>query len=194
MRRTAADPALTRALLLRVSMIASLRRAEELGAAARQRSSRRHDRHRPPVGANRHRNEPRGRGHDAGNAGRAGRVGAAPSLRDQAYEAIKHQIITCAFKPGQAINEAQVALLLGLGRTPVHQALDRLMVEELVDILPRKGVVVRPLSLSEVLQITDARLVNECPLRPPRRRPRDRRRDQATGRHRRTRPQGHGSP
>ena len=35
------------------------------------------------------------------------------------------------------------------------------MVEELVDILPRKGVVVRPLSLTEVLQITDARLVNE---------------------------------
>jgi DNA-binding GntR family transcriptional regulator len=87
---------------------------------------------------------------------------SAPSLRDQAYEAIKHQIITCVFKPGQAINEAQVALLLGLGRTPVHQALDRLMVEELVDILPRKGVVVRPLSLSEVLQITDARLVNEA--------------------------------
>jgi DNA-binding GntR family transcriptional regulator len=88
--------------------------------------------------------------------------GSVPSLRDQAYEAIKHQIITCAFKPGQAINEAQVALLLGLGRTPVHQALDRLMVEELVDILPRKGVVVRPVNLSEVLQITDARLVNEA--------------------------------
>ena len=39
------------------------------------------------------------------------------SLRDQAYEAIKDRIITCAFKPGEVINEASVSALLGLGRT-----------------------------------------------------------------------------
>lgn len=47
------------------------------------------------------------------------------SLRDAAYEAIKHRIITCKFKPGECINEASVSALLGLGRTPVHQAIDR---------------------------------------------------------------------
>lgn len=83
------------------------------------------------------------------------------SLRDEAYEAIKHRIITCAFKPGEYINEAQVSDLLEIGRTPVHQALDRLMHEGMVEVLPRKGVVVRPVSLDEVLQITEVRLLTE---------------------------------
>jgi DNA-binding GntR family transcriptional regulator len=83
------------------------------------------------------------------------------SLRDAAYEAIKHQIITCKFKPGECINEASVAALLGFGRTPVHQALDRLMLEEMVDVIPRKGVIVKPVILTDVLQMIDVRLVNE---------------------------------
>jgi GntR family transcriptional regulator, rspAB operon transcriptional repressor len=83
------------------------------------------------------------------------------SLRDAAYEAIKHQIITCKFKPGECINEASVAALLGFGRTPVHQALDRLMFEEMVDVIPRKGVIVKPVILGDVLQMVDVRLVNE---------------------------------
>jgi GntR family transcriptional regulator, rspAB operon transcriptional repressor len=83
------------------------------------------------------------------------------SLRDAAYEAIKHQIITCKFQPGECINEASVAKLLGFGRTPVHQALDRLMLEEMVDVIPRKGVIVKPVILSDVLQMVDVRLVNE---------------------------------
>jgi GntR family transcriptional regulator, rspAB operon transcriptional repressor len=84
------------------------------------------------------------------------------SLRDAAYEAIKHQIITCKFKPGECINEASVAALLGFGRTPVHQALDRLMLEDMVDVIPRKGVIVKPVILSDVLQMIDVRLVNEA--------------------------------
>jgi DNA-binding GntR family transcriptional regulator len=86
---------------------------------------------------------------------------AAESLRDKAYEAIKHRIITCAFKPGEYINELQLSSVLKIGRTPVHQALDRLMVEGLVQVIPRKGVIVKPVSLNEVLQIIEVRLINE---------------------------------
>src|SRR6267154_961646 len=43
----------------------------------------------------------------------------AESLKDQAYEAIKHRIITCAFKPGQELSESAVAGLLKIGRTLV---------------------------------------------------------------------------
>src|SRR5690606_9385153 len=68
---------------------------------------------------------------------------------------------TFAFKPGEYLNEAQVSALLGLGRTPVHQAIARLGVDGLVDILPRKGVVVRPIDIAEVFQIISVRLVNE---------------------------------
>ena len=84
------------------------------------------------------------------------------SLRDAAYEAIKHRIITCKFKPGECINEASVAELLGYGRTPVHQALDRLMLEEMVEVIPRKGVIVKPVMLHDVMQMIDVRMINEA--------------------------------
>lgn len=83
------------------------------------------------------------------------------SLRDLAYEQIKHRIITCSFQPGEVLNEALVSRMLRIGRTPVHQALDRLMLEGLVEVIPRKGVIVKPVSLDEVLQIIDVRLINE---------------------------------
>src|SRR5712664_1283282 len=88
-------------------------------------------------------------------------AGAVASLRDAAYEAIKHRIITCAFRPGEYINELQLSALLKIGRTPVHQALDRLMIEGMVEVIPRKGVIVKPVSLNEVLQIIEVRLINE---------------------------------
>src|SRR5215470_778422 len=84
------------------------------------------------------------------------------SLRDAAYEAIKHRIITCKFKPGECINEASVSALLGLGRTPVHQAIDRLMLEEMVEVIPRKGVIVKPVILQDVMQMIDVRMINEA--------------------------------
>lgn len=83
------------------------------------------------------------------------------SLRDLAYEAIKHRIITCAFRPGEYVNEASVSAILGIGRTPVHQALERLMLEGMVEVIPRKGVIVKPVSLHEVMQIIEVRLLNE---------------------------------
>jgi DNA-binding GntR family transcriptional regulator len=83
------------------------------------------------------------------------------SLRDQAYEAIKERIINCEFRPGECINEASVSALLGLGRTPVHQALDRLMLEAMVQVIPRKGVIVKPIILHDIMQMIDIRMINE---------------------------------
>ncbi len=86
---------------------------------------------------------------------------SAQSLRDTAYELIKLRIITCAFKPGEYLNEAAVSAMLGIGRTPVHQAIDRLMLEDMVEVIPRKGVIVKPVSLEDVMQIIEVRLINE---------------------------------
>lgn len=90
-----------------------------------------------------------------------GVAGAVRSLRDEAYELIKQRIIMCAFRPGEALSEAQVAASLGLGRTPVRQAFDRLMRDGLVEVLPRKGIIVRPISEDEVRDMVDVRLLNE---------------------------------
>ncbi len=86
---------------------------------------------------------------------------SSASLREAAYDAIKHRIITCVFKPGDYLNEAYVSAAIGVGRTPVHQAIDRLTQDGLLEVIPRKGLIVRPVSLSEAMQITDIRLLNE---------------------------------
>lgn len=95
------------------------------------------------------------------SAGQRPSSSRARSLRDTAYEEIKRRIITCELKPGEALSEAAIGAGLNIGRTPVHQALDRLMVEGLVEVIPRKGVMVRPLSLHELYDIIDVRLVVE---------------------------------
>jgi len=86
----------------------------------------------------------------------------AVPLKDQAYEIIRHHIIICRFAPGEKLNEAQVAESLGLSRMPVRHALARLRLEGLVTIRPRKGIEVRPIDPAELLQIIEARTVNEC--------------------------------
>ncbi|MCZ7564033.1 MAG: GntR family transcriptional regulator [Burkholderiales bacterium] len=82
-------------------------------------------------------------------------------LHVECYERIKHEIITLHFRPGEYLNEAQVSELLGIGRTPVHQALNRLMLEGMVEVIPRKGVIVKAVSLNEILDIIDVRAINE---------------------------------
>lgn len=86
------------------------------------------------------------------------------SLSDRAYQQIKEMILTLFFLPGQYLNEAAICDLLKLGRTPVHQALQLLQVEGLVEVVPRKGVIVRPDSINEVVEILDARILVEVEL------------------------------
>ena len=96
---------------------------------------------------------------------KAPRKAAAPSglaLRDQAFEKIRKRIICLDYAPGQYLSEAKVSQELGLGRTPVRQAFDRLMMMNMISILPRKGVIVSPVSLDEIHQIIEVRLINEA--------------------------------
>lgn len=83
------------------------------------------------------------------------------SLRDEAYEAIKQRIIMCLYRPGEALSEAAVSSTLGFGRTPVRQAFDRLMRDGLVEVMPRKGIMVRPISQDEIRDMVEVRLLNE---------------------------------
>jgi DNA-binding GntR family transcriptional regulator len=83
------------------------------------------------------------------------------SLRDMAYEAIKRQIVACDLKPGEAVTVGDLATALNLGRTPVIQAIDRLTIEGLVKVMPRKGVIVSPISLDDFIAAIEMRLLNE---------------------------------
>ncbi|ANE77066.1 GntR family transcriptional regulator [Dickeya solani] len=85
----------------------------------------------------------------------------AVSLNERAYLAFKHRLITLRYKPGEYLNTAQVMDELEMGRTPVNQAIHRLATEGLLQIIPRKGVMVSPLSIDDALELIEVRLVNE---------------------------------
>lgn len=83
------------------------------------------------------------------------------SLRDQAYNAIKRLIITCELRPGEVLSEPALSTQLDIGRTPIRQAIDRLLGDGLVEVMPRKGTIVKPVSLDEIFNVIDVRVVNE---------------------------------
>ena len=83
------------------------------------------------------------------------------SLNEQAYLAFRHKLITLRYKPGEYLNTAQVMDDLAIGRTPVNQAVHRLATEGLLQIIPRKGVMVAPLSIDDAMELIEVRLVNE---------------------------------
>lgn len=96
-------------------------------------------------------------------AGTQSRVGGShsSSLADAAYERIKLGIISLRYRPGAYVNEAQLCTDLEFGRTPVHHAVMRLALDGLLEIVPRKGIIVRPISLQEVMASVEVRLMNE---------------------------------
>jgi len=87
--------------------------------------------------------------------------GARRSLTEIAYAAIKERILSLELRPGQFVNEQALCAMLGLGRMPVHQAVHRLAADQLLDVLPRKGLVIRADSLNEVLALLEARCAVE---------------------------------
>ncbi|HWK01692.1 MAG TPA: GntR family transcriptional regulator [Xanthobacteraceae bacterium] len=99
---------------------------------------------------------------NSSSRGRPAETQGGRTLRQKAYEEIKRRIITMEYRPGEYLNEARISKQLRAGRTPVHQALHRLQLEQLVDIIPRKGVIVRAVSLDEIMNVTHVRSVNEA--------------------------------
>ncbi len=86
---------------------------------------------------------------------------AAISLNEQAYRRFKQALVTLSYKPGDYLNTAKVMNDLSMGRTPINQAIHRLANEGLLQIIPRKGVMVSPLSIDYALELIEVRLANE---------------------------------
>jgi DNA-binding GntR family transcriptional regulator len=81
---------------------------------------------------------------------------------DVAYARICAMIIDLRLQPGAMVNELSLAAEIELGRTPVHEAVARLVVDRLVKVLPRRGLMIAPIGLEEVREIFEAREVIEC--------------------------------
>jgi len=77
---------------------------------------------------------------------------SARSLTDQAYYRIRELIVRLELAPGSFVNERDLMELVGLGRTPVREALRTLARDRLVEVLPRRGIFISPINVREWFQ------------------------------------------
>ena len=87
--------------------------------------------------------------------------GEAASLADQAYYAIRQLIVSLELPPGSPIKEAELTTRLGIGRTPVREALRRLALERLVAVYPRRGMEVTTVDVRDLARLCEVRAVLE---------------------------------
>ncbi len=80
-----------------------------------------------------------------------------PSRVEEAYQAIRRRILDNVYAPGFQALEGDLALELGISRTPVREALVRLEREGLVKVMPRHGMRVLPISPTDMKEIYEVR-------------------------------------
>ena len=78
-------------------------------------------------------------------------------MTDRAYQLIEEEIVTLRLPPGAVVSETILSARLGIGRTPVREALQRLSRELLVHILPRRGIVVSDIDVVKQLRLLETR-------------------------------------
>ncbi len=75
----------------------------------------------------------------------------------RAYRALERMIVTLELAPGSVATEGALIERLGLGRTPVREAIQRLAWEGLIEVRPRAGLAIAPLHAGDWLRVLDAR-------------------------------------
>ena len=81
----------------------------------------------------------------------------AESLTNRAYNLLEEMISTLQLPPGTPVSEAELSSQLGIGRTPVREAMQRLARERLLLVLPRRGCIVTPIRPEEEVMLIETR-------------------------------------
>lgn len=87
-----------------------------------------------------------------------------PLKVEKAYQQLRRMIITHELPPGATIDERELIDRLGTGRTPLREAMLRLAHERLIVRSPRRGAWVSQLSLTDIQQLNEARVMIEPPI------------------------------
>lgn len=82
-------------------------------------------------------------------------------LAERAYRWIRDQLVMLEIAPGAPIQDAQLAASLGVGRTPVREALKRLEGEHLVVAYPRRGTFATDVNITDLAHVSEVRKVLE---------------------------------
>jgi DNA-binding GntR family transcriptional regulator len=78
-------------------------------------------------------------------------------IADRAYIAMRDRIVTLQLAPGTALREEELMRTLGLGRTPLREAVKRLALEGLVEVRPRSGTYVTDVEATDIVHIAEVR-------------------------------------
>src|SRR3990172_11881734 len=90
------------------------------------------------------------------------RIKKGALLANQAYEAIKHELIYAEEPQGRELIGSHLAKRFGISRTPVHAALARLQEDGLVEPIPGKGTRVVPIDAGYIQEVFEVRFALEC--------------------------------
>lgn len=83
------------------------------------------------------------------------------SLAEQAYQQLRHMIVRLDFAPGDVLREDELQRELGIGRTPIREAIQRLDREHFLNVVPRQGIFVAGIEVSELSMLFETRTVLE---------------------------------
>ncbi|MEY2533350.1 MAG: hypothetical protein QOF29_1260 [bacterium] len=78
-------------------------------------------------------------------------------IADRAYVQLRDRIVTLGLGPGTALREDALMADLGLGRTPLREAVKRLALEGLVEVRPRSGTFVTDVQAADIVHIAEVR-------------------------------------
>ncbi|NLD45658.1 MAG: GntR family transcriptional regulator [Clostridiaceae bacterium] len=78
-------------------------------------------------------------------------------LREVIFDTLREAIIAGELKPGERLMEVKLAEKMGVSRTPVREAIRKLELEGLVDMIPRKGAHVAELSVKDIMDVLEVR-------------------------------------
>lgn len=83
-------------------------------------------------------------------------------LQQKAYEYLKDRVVSGKLDKDQVYSESYFAKELKMSRTPVREALQRLVQEGYIDVLPSRGFVIHPLTESDIVAMYQMRTAIEC--------------------------------
>jgi DNA-binding GntR family transcriptional regulator len=78
-------------------------------------------------------------------------------VAERAYEDLRDRIVTLQLPPGTVLREDELMRDLGIGRTPLREAVKRLALEKLVEVQPRRGTFVTAIEAADIQGITEVR-------------------------------------
>ena len=88
-------------------------------------------------------------------------MSAAPTKKEQVYKRIRRAIIVGELKPGEIMNEAEIAARFNAGKTPTREALLLLTHDRYLESLPRVGYIVTRPSMQDILETFHLRVILE---------------------------------